>query len=81
MWLDLCPLPPLAGRRLRIIGEERPAKLKKVELEDRSLAAYAPIVGEEVIQGIRQAAEPLRDARLVHINATTFGGGVAEMAD
>ena len=53
--------------------------LSKVELEDRSLAAYAPIVGEQVIESIRQAAGPLRDARVVHINATAFGGGVAEM--
>jgi trehalose synthase len=53
--------------------------LPKVELEDKSLAAYAPIVGEGVIEGIRQAAEPLRDARVLHVNATAFGGGVAEM--
>jgi trehalose synthase len=53
--------------------------LPKVELEDKSLAAYAPIVGEGAIAGIRQAAEPLRDARVLHVNATAFGGGVAEM--
>lgn len=53
--------------------------LPKVKLEDKSLAAYAPIVGEGAIEGIRQAAEPLRDARVLHVNATAFGGGVAEM--
>jgi trehalose synthase len=53
--------------------------LPKVELEDKSLAAYAPIVGEVAIESIRQAAEPLRDARVLHVNATAFGGGVAEM--
>jgi trehalose synthase len=53
--------------------------LSRVELGARSLASYAPIVGEEVIAKTRQAAEPLRGARVVHVNATAFGGGVAEM--
>jgi trehalose synthase len=53
--------------------------LTKVAVEKRSIDDYTPIVGEEVIEAIRQAAEPLRDARVVHINATAFGGGVAEM--
>jgi len=53
--------------------------LTKVALEERSLDDYAPIVGEEVLDTVRQAAEPLLGARVVHINATAFGGGVAEM--
>ncbi len=53
--------------------------LAKVKLQDKSLTDYAPIVGEQVIESIRQAAEPLRDARVLHVNATAFGGGVAEM--
>jgi len=53
--------------------------LTKVALEERSLDDYAPIVGEEVLDTVRQAAEPLQGARVVHINATAFGGGVAEM--
>jgi trehalose synthase len=53
--------------------------LQKVELEPKALSAYLPIVGEPVVEGIRRAAEPLRDARVLHINATAFGGGVAEM--
>jgi trehalose synthase len=53
--------------------------LSKVKVPERALADYAPIVGEEVIESIRQLAEPLKDARVVHINATAFGGGVAEM--
>lgn len=53
--------------------------LKTVELQPKSLADYAPIVGDEIIEQIRAMAEPLRGARVVHINATAFGGGVAEI--
>ncbi|RLC57980.1 MAG: glycosyl transferase family 1, partial [Chloroflexota bacterium] len=53
--------------------------LQRVELEQKRLADYLPVVGEEVIEEIRSLAEPLRGARVVHVNATAFGGGVAEM--
>lgn len=53
--------------------------LQQVEVEEKQLADYRPIVGNEVIQAIRSLAEPLRGARVVHINATAFGGGVAEI--
>jgi len=53
--------------------------LKQVKVEKKQLADYYPIVGEGVIAEIRALAEPLRGARVVHVNATAFGGGVAEM--
>ncbi len=53
--------------------------LDRVELEKKHLDDYAPIVGEEVIADIREFAQPLQDARVVHVNATAYGGGVAEM--
>lgn len=53
--------------------------LQRVELEQKQLADYSPIAGEEVVEEIRSLAEPLRGARVVHVNATPFGGGVAEM--
>lgn len=53
--------------------------LQKVEIGTKSLEDYRPIVGEEVIEEIRTLAEPLHGARVVHINATAFGGGVAEI--
>jgi len=53
--------------------------LQTVKLEPKQLVDYQPIVGGEVIAEIRAAAEPLQGARVVHINATAFGGGVAEM--
>jgi len=53
--------------------------LRTVEIARKSLDAYRPIVGEEVVENIRALAEPLRGARVVHVNATAFGGGVAEI--
>jgi len=43
------------------------------------LEDYRPIVGDQVIEEIRSLAAPLSKARLVHINSTNFGGGVAEL--
>lgn len=53
--------------------------LQQVELEHKALDDYRFIVGDEVIAGIHSLAEPLQGARVVHVNATAFGGGVAEM--
>jgi len=43
------------------------------------LADYAPVAGEEAVAEIRRLAQPLRGARVLHVNATKFGGGVAEI--
>lgn len=43
------------------------------------LDAYAEIVGEAVIDHLRQLAAPLRGMRVVHVNSTREGGGVAEI--
>ncbi|HEC33453.1 MAG TPA: glycosyltransferase [Chloroflexi bacterium] len=53
--------------------------LQRVEVKPKRLADYSPIVGEEIIAEIEALARPLRGARVVHVNATPFGGGVAEM--
>jgi trehalose synthase len=53
--------------------------LQQVEVEQKRLAEYRSTVGGEVIAEIERLAEPLRGARVVHVNATAFGGGVAEM--
>ncbi len=41
--------------------------------------AYAPITGKDVIEQLRQLAEPLRGMKVVHVNSTRMGGGVAEI--
>jgi trehalose synthase len=50
-----------------------------VPVTPKALADYRPIVGDAVIDEIQRLAEPLRGARVLHINATAFGGGVAEI--
>jgi trehalose synthase len=40
---------------------------------------YEKIIGEEQTEQIRELARELRGARVLHINATAFGGGVAEL--
>jgi trehalose synthase len=53
--------------------------LQNVEVEAKSLEDYRPIVGTEAIEQIHALAESLQGARVVHVNATAFGGGVAEI--
>ena len=45
----------------------------------RSLSEYTSTVGEECIQELRELAKPLCGARVLHLNATAAGGGVAEI--
>jgi trehalose synthase len=45
----------------------------------KTLAAYAPVVGDDVIDAIETLARPLRGARVAHVSATAQGGGVAEL--
>jgi len=43
------------------------------------LKAYAPIIGNERVERVQQAAERLKGRRVLELNATAQGGGVAEM--
>lgn len=43
------------------------------------LDEYAEVAGADVIDHLRQLAEPLRQKRVVHVNSTRVGGGVAEI--
>ncbi|WP_207957369.1 glycosyltransferase [Streptomyces sp. YIM 98790] len=45
----------------------------------QNLDSYRACVGDEVVQALRTLAEPLRGARVLHVNATPYGGGVAEI--
>src|SRR5437763_16209571 len=40
---------------------------------------YRAVIGDDRVDEIRQLAEPLKGARVLHVNATAFGGGVAEI--
>ncbi|MBI4728310.1 MAG: glycosyltransferase [Acidobacteria bacterium] len=45
----------------------------------KSLGDYAAIVGTEIVDNLRARAERFRGARVLHVNSTSFGGGVAEL--
>ncbi|MBD3218983.1 MAG: glycosyltransferase [candidate division Zixibacteria bacterium] len=47
----------------------------------RSLLEYEEIVGKINISILRQLADNLKGARVVHVNSTRVGGGVAEILD
>ena len=53
--------------------------LQRVELGQLRLDAYREIIGDEAVEAILRAAAPLRGLRVLHVNATAFGGGVAEI--
>ena len=53
--------------------------LQKVDVGSRSLEAYRGLAPDETLDAIREAAEVLQDARVLHLNATPYGGGVSEM--
>ncbi|HIQ06108.1 MAG TPA: glycosyltransferase [Anaerolineae bacterium] len=53
--------------------------LQQVEIAPKSLDDYRSIVGDQVIEEIKTLADPLQGTRVLHVNATAFGGGVAEI--
>ena len=53
--------------------------LQQVDVGRASIDTYEEAAGGEVIEQLKELAEPLRGARLLHLNATPYGGGVAEI--
>jgi trehalose synthase len=53
--------------------------LERVPLLEKSLNDYAEVVEPGTIERIQALAKPLQGARVLHINATAYGGGVAEL--
>lgn len=50
-----------------------------VELPEKSLDDYAPVVGKDEIREIRALASYVKGASVQHVNSTAVGGGVAEL--
>lgn len=46
---------------------------------EETLQKYAQVAGEDVVGHLRQLANPIKGMRVVHINSTRIGGGVAEI--
>ena len=53
--------------------------LQRVDVAAKPLESYEAVVGKEPLDQLRELAAPLRGARMAHINATFYGGGVAEL--
>lgn len=53
--------------------------LHKVDVGKRSLRAYRGIVPDETLDQLQEAAAALRGLRVLHLSATPYGGGVAEL--
>jgi trehalose synthase len=53
--------------------------LQTVDVGSQSIDWYEASAGREALAELRRLAAPLRGARVVHVNATPYGGGVAEI--
>lgn len=53
--------------------------LERVPLLTKELSTYEELAGREAVEELRELAAPLRGARVLHVNATAYGGGVAEL--
>ena len=53
--------------------------LQLVDTGRQSIDAYTEIAGAEIIEELREVAKQLKGLRVVHINATSYGGGVSEL--
>ncbi|MEX1252893.1 MAG: glycosyltransferase [Dehalococcoidia bacterium] len=53
--------------------------LGSVPFSPKALDDYRPVIGDDRVDEIRRLAASLAGARVLHINSTSFGGGVAEI--
>ncbi|MGH2727635.1 MAG: glycosyltransferase [Actinomycetota bacterium] len=53
--------------------------LQPVPTPAKSLGDYAAVVGADAIAHLRDVAKPFKGARVLNVNSTAFGGGVAEL--
>jgi len=61
-------------------GAIRPeATVRDVNVGRKFLAEYQSIIFKELLSEIKELAAPLQGKRVLHVNATSFGGGVAEI--
>jgi trehalose synthase len=61
-----------------LVFEVKRRNSMKVNLKDRSIEEYRNIINDEV-EKIKELAKPLKGKKVIHVNATAFGGGVAEI--
>jgi trehalose synthase len=54
-------------------------QLQRVNVGSKALADYVSLAGRALTDQVRALAEPLAGKRVLHLSATAFGGGVAEI--
>ena len=55
------------------------AMLQPIAVGHKSLADYTHLAGKPLIEDIRELAKDLEGLKVLHLSATAFGGGVAEI--
>lgn len=53
--------------------------LSRVSIHPKPLSRYREVADPAVLENIEDLRAPLRGARVLHLNATAYGGGVAEL--
>ena len=53
--------------------------LSSIPTAPKTLESYRSLIGDDALEEILELAKPLKGARVVKINSTPFGGGVAEI--
>lgn len=53
--------------------------LQKVTVGRWALDSYDGIAPAEIMAELREHAKALKGARILHVNATAYGGGVSEL--
>jgi len=53
--------------------------LRAVEVGDQRMASYRSSAGDAAGDEVVRLAAPVRGVRILHISATPYGGGVAEI--
>lgn len=49
--------------------------LQRVDIGERSLASYRGTAPDDLLDELEQVEADLRGARVLHVNATAYGGG------
>jgi trehalose synthase len=66
-------------RRIGVPWHDARAVLDLVDIGRRSLAAYRGVAPDDTLDEILRLAGQLEGARVLHLNATPYGGGVSEL--
>ena len=61
------------------LNPRKDAVLQRVNFGNKSLADYRSIIRRDLYEEIQDLAARLEGKRVLHVNATSFGGGVAEI--